>query len=481
MISNKLASSFQLALPILKPSSNLYKYHQHNQNLASIGSRITFADILQSIRGDSKGNETSNISNNTTTLIVSSSSSATIAIPLTLSEIFTNLSFITTNIDKGNIYPLLLWINQHSNQLETIFSSIKIPESLLTSNITALYPISNSCTLQDLIITLHIIHTKQLLLGRLYLSDNEYTDVHNTNTGDTISSTSTTKDTNIMDMKENLLSKNPNVIHISDPSIAVSMAITYIQEHLLPLLDVSSPSDDRILYFIKKLMGSIVYAANDNPVDTNKIPAAPITIKENSNVSYNTILYDRLQRSPYASFYSSSALNNEELISIIHYYYCYYYGIASISPLEKIIQLSLMTNNLLSSLLKYAKLCSDTGGKYPHMGTLLTNTLSSESTTNIPNTLSTSNVAVTTNFSIELPIENIPLYHSIFACPVTRRACSDNNPPMLLPCGHVISQLSMDSLLSTRNTNILNRTVRFKCPTCPSLQTVSQTTKLILE
>lgn len=47
----------------------------------------------------------------------------------------------------------------------------------------------------------------------------------------------------------------------------------------------------------------------------------------------------------------------------------------------------------------------------------------------------------------ELPVEiALPTrhrYHSIFACPVSKEQASAKNPPMMLPCGHVIARESM--------------------------------------
>ncbi|GAA6042961.1 hypothetical protein JCM8097_000023 [Rhodosporidiobolus ruineniae] len=63
----------------------------------------------------------------------------------------------------------------------------------------------------------------------------------------------------------------------------------------------------------------------------------------------------------------------------------------------------------------------------------------------------------------ELPVE-IPLplryrYHSVFACPVSKEQSTGANPPMLLPCGHVIARESLARL--ARGTPTL------KCPYCP--------------
>ncbi|EWC43858.1 hypothetical protein DRE_07235 [Drechslerella stenobrocha 248] len=64
----------------------------------------------------------------------------------------------------------------------------------------------------------------------------------------------------------------------------------------------------------------------------------------------------------------------------------------------------------------------------------------------------------------ELPVE-IPLpdrykFHSIFVCPVSKEQTTDLNPPMMIPCGHVLAKDSLQKLSRSGN--------RFKCPYCPA-------------
>ncbi|KAE9419440.1 hypothetical protein Angca_007560 [Angiostrongylus cantonensis] len=63
----------------------------------------------------------------------------------------------------------------------------------------------------------------------------------------------------------------------------------------------------------------------------------------------------------------------------------------------------------------------------------------------------------------ELPVEvKIDEYvHSTFTCPILRQQSTDNNPPMRLTCGHVISREAISKLCSNHRNN------RLKCPYCP--------------
>ncbi|XP_013774655.1 protein RMD5 homolog A-like [Limulus polyphemus] len=87
---------------------------------------------------------------------------------------------------------------------------------------------------------------------------------------------------------------------------------------------------------------------------------------------------------------------------------------------------------------------------------------------NIRQVMQQRQVADVWNSRDELPIE-IDLgqsgrFHSIFACPILRQQSSENNPPMRLVCGHVISR---DALHKLANGN------KLKCPYCPVEQSPS--------
>lgn len=56
-------------------------------------------------------------------------------------------------------------------------------------------------------------------------------------------------------------------------------------------------------------------------------------------------------------------------------------------------------------------------------------------------------------------------FHSIFACPVSKDQSTAENPPMLMPCGHVLCKQSLQKLAKSRS---------FKCPYCPTELNMNQ-------
>jgi hypothetical protein len=67
---------------------------------------------------------------------------------------------------------------------------------------------------------------------------------------------------------------------------------------------------------------------------------------------------------------------------------------------------------------------------------------------------------------VEIELGHDFTFYSIFACPISRDQASPDDPPMMLPCGHMLSKQSLTKLNKSN-------TKPFKCPYCPSEQKVS--------
>eukprot|EP00035_Acanthoeca_spectabilis_P036198 m.38297 g.38297 ORF g.38297 m.38297 type:complete len:394 (-) comp7801_c0_seq1:2222-3403(-) len=72
---------------------------------------------------------------------------------------------------------------------------------------------------------------------------------------------------------------------------------------------------------------------------------------------------------------------------------------------------------------------------------------------------------------VEIDLGSNRLYHSVFCCPVSRETASSVNPPMRLPCGHVICQDSIRKIAKGARR-------RFKCPYCPQEATTNEVQRL---
>jgi hypothetical protein len=73
---------------------------------------------------------------------------------------------------------------------------------------------------------------------------------------------------------------------------------------------------------------------------------------------------------------------------------------------------------------------------------------------------------------VEIELGEEFAFCSVFACPVSREPSSAQNPPVLLPCGHVLCEQSVARIARSRSR-------AFKCPYCPMEARVDQVTPIV--
>ncbi|XP_010417027.1 PREDICTED: protein RMD5 homolog A-like [Camelina sativa] len=152
-----------------------------------------------------------------------------------------------------------------------------------------------------------------------------------------------------------------------------------------------------------------------------------------------SLLWNRnLDKSPYAEFLSPALWTNAA--KDLTQQYCNLLGESSESPLVVTLAAG---SEVLPTFLKYLNLLPEKRKEWQTMEQLL-----------VP---------------VKLPEEY--RFHSVFVCPVSKEHSSEDNPPMRMSCGHVISN-------QTINRMSRNGAKSFKCPYCPTEVDPSQCKQL---
>lgn len=346
--------------------------------------------------------------------------------PSPLSDVFREMFSTTQSIRRGEVSSALAWLSEHAPELPSGWAA-------------------------DTKVALHALRFMHLLQGRVFVQ------VYGTGAAPGEHSSA---------------AGEPNhhrwqLVLVHDPSACVHLALAYGREHFPAL--AHHPT-------IKRLMAAALFAyapaaGEDASVTAMQASRPAEVIPDLDSDAVNGITSGRLAASPYRDLLPAAAgTGASPAESAFLNARCSLLGLSTQSPLE---QVWVAGAHAEPVLLKYSSMCTATGGRYPRPGMAATDTAGGSSST--PSSSSSASPAQSgpAEVAVELPLPSAFQFHSIFACPVTRQACGRDNPPMLLPCGHVVSKASMDRLASIRP--------RFKCPTCPSLQTLSQAVTIAME
>ncbi|EJU05746.1 hypothetical protein DACRYDRAFT_46914 [Dacryopinax primogenitus] len=206
-------------------------------------------------------------------------------------------------------------------------------------------------------------------------------------------------------------------------------------EYLRLLLSCSTPAEARI---------ALDYArANLTPL----YPAQQTDIQ----LLLNAVLYlplERLQDSPYKDLARDAKEGAQELSPMFTHEWCARMGLPNEPPLEVI---------------------ADIGGG-PALSVLETNRRKMAKARNEWSSVNELPVRLLPCPHVELPVPVKHRYHTVVCCPVVREPTSEENPPMLLTCGHVISKEAI--------TRLQKGSQRIKCPYCPVESNANQALRL---
>ncbi|KAI1378766.1 CTLH/CRA C-terminal to lish motif domain-containing protein [Hypoxylon crocopeplum] len=162
-------------------------------------------------------------------------------------------------------------------------------------------------------------------------------------------------------------------------------------------------------------------------------------IREIKQLCAALVYWQNLEESPYGHIFDISAAFEEVAASFTREF-CSLLGLSAESPLYVAVTAGTLA---LPQLVKYTGLTKAKGTEWTTANEL----------------------------AFETPLPRSMMYHSIFVCPVSRGQTTEANPPVILPCGHVLAKESLQRLA---------KGARYKCPYCPSEGVVKDAKEIIL-
>lgn len=165
--------------------------------------------------------------------------------------------------------------------------------------------------------------------------------------------------------------------------------------------------------------------------------------KEINQLASALVFQSNLPDSPYAALFSSSDPDSgfDDIASSFTREFCSLLGLSAESPLYVAATAGTIS---LPRLMKYVEQVAAARASW---------TTASE-------------------LAFETPLPRNMIYHSIFVCPVSKEQTTDDNPPMVLPCGHVLAKDSLKNLVRSHS--------RYKCPYCPVEGLLKEARQIIL-
>ncbi|CAN8101163.1 unnamed protein product [Discula destructiva] len=163
--------------------------------------------------------------------------------------------------------------------------------------------------------------------------------------------------------------------------------------------------------------------------------------KEIAQLASALVFTSNMADSPYASLFSLPDSNFDDITASFTREFCSLLGLSAESPLYVAATAGAIS---LPKLMKYVEQMTAARASW---------TTSQE-------------------LAFETPLPRNMIYHSIFVCPVSKEQTTDKNPPMMLPCGHVLARDSLRNLVRSQS--------KYKCPYCPVEGLMREARQIIL-